>query len=121
MRFTRCVRSSVVWRRPRFFTGCRVSNGASFKKPGNLKAALVSLQGAQEIQQVLLLIVRKRIVEQENDSGCLRPAAGVLLNGLQEAAVGRRGAAIVKEKDALAEPPQRRGAEFARSGALRNI
>ena len=57
------------------------------------------------------------MLEVVDDAVSFGALAGVFLNGVQEI----RGAAIVKEENALAEAPQRRRAEFVWSGvALRD-
>jgi len=69
------------------------------------------LEGAEEIQQVLLLLGVEvlEVVDYGVGFGAL---AGVLVNGVDE--IG--GAAIVEEEDALAESPEGRGAEFVGCG-----
>ena len=75
-----------------------------------------SLQRPQEIQQILLLLRGELVVETDDCVG-FRATAGVLLNGMNQPAVGRSGASIMQKKDTLTETPKGSGAEFVRARA----
>ena len=79
------------------------------------------LQGAEEIQQVLLGLRGQAVVKVDDGVG-FGAGAGVLLNGVDQATVGGIGTAVVEEEDALADAPERLGAEFVGAGsALRDV
>ena len=79
------------------------------------------LERAQEIEQILLLLVVQSLKEADHAIG-LRTGTGMRLYGCEQATIRGRGAAIVKKEDALSQTPQRRGAEFIRaSSALGHI
>src|ERR1700722_15679644 len=69
------------------------------------------LQRAQEVQQVLLLRGRQRVVFPDGLHR-LRSRAAVGVDGLNQVA----GAAIVQEEETLAESPEWSGAEHLRTG-----
>ena len=80
-----------------------------------------NLQRAKEVEEILLLLWGELFVEQVDDCIRFRPASGVLLNRMQQAAVRRRGPSVVQEENALAYAPERRSSKFIAAGApLRN-
>src|SRR5262249_17893134 len=77
-----------------------------------------SLQRTQEVQNILLLAGAEVVVEVEFVGGVFSAVALVGLDGAQQVFA----ASIVQEEDALAQAPQRRGAELVSAGpALRDI
>lgn len=80
--------------------------------------AAIFLQRAQEIQEVLFVLVAA-LLEEVDDAVGFGAVACVGLNSGEQTAVGGSGAAIVEEEQALAYSPQRRGAEFI--GACRTL
>src|SRR5262245_4464462 len=86
-------------------------------------SAVVRLQRAQEVQQVLLLSFAQgaEVIDHPVGLGWLEPGVARALvsqDGLHEVA----GAAVVQEEEPLAETPQRRGAELvALGGPLQDV
>ena len=79
------------------------------------------LQRTEKVQQVLLLRLAEAL-EQSDDGVRFGAISGMRLNCIEQAAVLRRCATVVEEKDPLTESPERGGAELVGSGrALRDV
>ena len=66
--------------------------------------------------------MRAQTLEKRDDAIGFGALAGVLLNGVEKAAVGWSSASIVKEENALTKTPKRCGAKFVWSSvSLGNV
>ncbi len=101
----------------------RVGNKIDFLLPVNpqLSPAAWTLQGAQVIQQILLLLT-VQLLKQIDHGICLRTGTGMILNRREQTTIGGRSAAVVQKEKALPQTPQRSGPELIRAGrTLRNV
>src|SRR5229473_3659702 len=103
---------------------CRAPVSHSQKRPGEAHSCLArtnrdkGLQRAQEVQDVLPLAGSQQLVEDQLGLRRFRAVALVGFDGGQQVS----GAAIVQEKDALTQTPQRSRAELIAAGiALGNV
>src|SRR5271170_7177407 len=71
---------------------------------------------SQVVRRDTRILVVAQVVELADYAVGLRAGAGMGLDGVEQAAIGRSGAAVMEEENALANAPERSGAELIGTG-----